>query len=463
MSFAPPIARDGFYYNGDLYVEVGNLNRHKRASIPEIIAILRPDLQQSTATQATLPSKDPVGHWYEAQLIHYGLPPSKDKARAKMRLLEALNTSKLEIPAQITQLETQLKKEFAAADKRAKAQYKAEMVAVGKQEPTPTTKKRKQPEPSNTVNVNINFGPSGGSPYQMSEAMALTSSDVTRPSTKKAKTFATTTPKSVVATAKKTNPEKTGNSKAAKEKGTPSKNAGCVEKKAVSKAPVATQEENTAKKAASCDPTPVRPKQTAKKSAAIKKEPAPKKEAPLKKEPAVKKEAPVKKDRPIKQESNVKKELSTSSQPKLGLINGYYEIYCPYLQEQFSHLYDEPMSLILCLNSPNVWGAYDFGMFSGVLHMQGRPWEPSEEPIPCRWRGRENGEGEMSFGDNCRGEIAFLGDGNIQGSLNLFGECHFSGRRRPGPGTAPRSAASMQDEWDGYNEEACEYERVNRW
>jgi len=32
-----------------------------------------------------------VGHWYEAQLRHYGLPPTKDKNAAKVRLLGALN------------------------------------------------------------------------------------------------------------------------------------------------------------------------------------------------------------------------------------------------------------------------------------------------------------------------------------------------------------------------------------
>ena len=90
MAFVPPISRDGFFYNGDLYVEVGDFNRHKRASLSEIKAILRPDLK---AAKNALPAdkKDPVGHWYEAQLMHYGLPASKTKAVSKSRLLDALN------------------------------------------------------------------------------------------------------------------------------------------------------------------------------------------------------------------------------------------------------------------------------------------------------------------------------------------------------------------------------------
>ena len=79
MSLAPPIARDGFYYNGDLYVEVGNLNRHRRASISEITAILRPNFRKPRATSAVSLFGDPAGHWYEAQLIRYGLPPTRDK------------------------------------------------------------------------------------------------------------------------------------------------------------------------------------------------------------------------------------------------------------------------------------------------------------------------------------------------------------------------------------------------
>ena len=158
MSVASPISRDGFFYNGDLYVEVGNLNRHKRASIPEITAILRPDLKKAKATSQ--PSKDPVGHWYEAQLIHYGLPPSKDKARAKMRLLEALNNSNLVVPAGIARLEQSLRKEFSAAERKAKALHKAQTAKEAKE--APATKKRKQ---SNAASINVtinNYGALNG-------------------------------------------------------------------------------------------------------------------------------------------------------------------------------------------------------------------------------------------------------------------------------------------------------------
>ena len=69
----------------------------------------------------------------------------------------------------------------------------------------------------------------------------------------------------------------------------------------------------------------------------------------------------------------------------------------------------------------------------------------------------------MSFGDGCEGEISFLGGGRIEGWIGVYGECKFEGRRREEAGTKVRSAGSMRGEWEGYNEEAYEEERVGRW
>lgn len=65
MSFAPPVSRGNFHYNGDLYVEVGTLNRHKRATVEEITTILRPDLKKKSTKSSIDAPKDQVGHWYE--------------------------------------------------------------------------------------------------------------------------------------------------------------------------------------------------------------------------------------------------------------------------------------------------------------------------------------------------------------------------------------------------------------
>lgn len=96
MSFTAAVGKDGFFYNGsELFVEVGGVNRHPRAAISELTELLRPDKKQLKGAAAP----DKVGHWYEAQLMHYGLPSSKDKARCKVRLLDALNNHTLNVPA----------------------------------------------------------------------------------------------------------------------------------------------------------------------------------------------------------------------------------------------------------------------------------------------------------------------------------------------------------------------------
>ncbi|KAL8871256.1 MAG: hypothetical protein Q9174_002877, partial [Haloplaca sp. 1 TL-2023] len=172
MSYAQPVGRDGFFYNGDLSVETSNLNRHKRASVQEIKAIFHPDQKKSKTTAAPV-TPDPVAHWYEAQLIHYGIPPSKDKARAKVKLLEALNTGKLVVPPGIAKLEAELKKEYAAADKKARAAYKANVGAGAKNTAVDTPRKRKQSESSNNVNVTIHL--SGYGPQQVSMLSESTS------------------------------------------------------------------------------------------------------------------------------------------------------------------------------------------------------------------------------------------------------------------------------------------------
>lgn len=122
-------------------------------------------------------------------------------------------------------------------------------------------------------------------------------------------------------------------------------------------------------------------------------------------------------------------------QPSLGLINGIYDIACPVLQENFD---SQNLTLILTLDTLNIWGAYDFGAFSRILHIPNRPFTASPRPLSFQWRGRENSEGEMQFGEYCQGAISFLGDGRLEGWLNVSGECHSQGWRCNGPGTPIR-------------------------
>ncbi|OJD11327.1 hypothetical protein AJ78_07879 [Emergomyces pasteurianus Ep9510] len=154
----------------------------------------------------------------------------------------------------------------------------------------------------------------------------------------------------------------------------------------------------------------------------------------------------------------------TSTGP-LGLLNGRYSLESSDLRE-WSMYDDHPFTLILTLHQNALWGAYDFGMFSGVLYIPQRPWESSaDKKYEFSWRGRENSEGQVSFDDSRqKGWIRFLGNGRIDGMIGVYGKARFSGVRVSGEQTrSERDAASLREEWDRYSQEVYEYERVARW
>ncbi|KAK9310980.1 hypothetical protein V1524DRAFT_473530 [Lipomyces starkeyi] len=144
--------------------------------------------------------------------------------------------------------------------------------------------------------------------------------------------------------------------------------------------------------------------------------------------------------------------VSASSQ-SLGLINGVYEIRSDAL-DQWSGFPQDEFALILCLSGNAVWGEYDFGMYHGVLYIPNRPHSASQDMVPFTWRGRERSEGEMSFGEDNEGYI-------YASWINCYGHAKFIGWRTSG--NSERSVASMRDEWNGYNSDEYERERVARW
>ncbi|KAL8721635.1 MAG: hypothetical protein Q9225_001724 [Loekoesia sp. 1 TL-2023] len=450
MAFAPPAVRANFLYNGDLYVDVGNFNRNKRASVAEITEILRPDLKKP---KNGVPVKDPVGHWYEAQLIHYGLPPSKDKARAKMRLLENLNNSNLKVPHNIAAIESELKKEFAAAERKAKAQHKASMAAKESAPAKPAqSKKRKDPEnevhvPS--VNVNINLGaiasPTHGDPTPKKRKLQT------------ARRGKQSGPSSELSHAA---PQESAASNDTPAMGSPKPRQYATTQTARRSRPFpgprpppvshSDMKTSTPYSFQSDEPPIVLDDNL--ESSQPKKGTKPKKEQKLavKKEAKVKRESVVKKEPKVKTEPNTKRKTaapstSPSAAPSLGLINGIYDISCPTIEEEWGC---DNLTLILTLDTPGVWGAYDFGVFSGIFHIPQRPYSAPDR-VELYWRGRENGEGEMSFGEDCNGVLSFLGNGRVEGWMNLYGDCHFEGVRRDGPGAPIRTARSMREEWEG--------------
>ncbi|KAK0261326.1 hypothetical protein LTR29_005455 [Friedmanniomyces endolithicus] len=147
---APSVTRGEFVYRDTLFVDVGGEGkRHPRAAKTELKTLLSGKTQQ----------KDQVAHWYEAQLIHYGLQRSKDKNTAKVRLQQALSQGKLKVPSHISDMETQMKKDYAAAVRKAK---KADAGKSADDASPRPTKKRKMDEPdpesSKRSKISLSFG-----------------------------------------------------------------------------------------------------------------------------------------------------------------------------------------------------------------------------------------------------------------------------------------------------------------
>ena len=237
----------------------------------------------------------------------------------------------------------------------------------------------------------------------------------------------------------------------------------------VKKQPASKKEPSTKKEAE------VKEESTAKTVSAAKKKPAVKQEAGAKKESTATKFSAVKKQPAMKQEITTKEKVAVKAEKpdsylwtgnivSSGLITGYYNIECPTLEAQFGDNFDpDDYSLRLGIEGPRIWGAYHFGQFSGILLLENRLHGIPEKDLPVKWRGREEGEGVESFGDNCYGHIAFQGNGRITGMLNLFGDCEFFGREGPGPGTG-RFAENMRQEWESFITHDYSYkERAEFW
>ncbi|RYP54264.1 hypothetical protein DL768_000838 [Monosporascus sp. mg162] len=204
MSLAPPVTRDGFSYaGGDLFVEASGHNRHRRATPAELRALF---FEKSGSSDS---SHDRPAHWFEAQLLHYGLPPSKTKAVARMRLFDALKAdgknSKLAVPAHIQQLEAELRKEWAKREREAKKALKDSSTAAVPTAKKSTSAKRKAAEISSSSSV-IDLTVSVGGVDIKVSASSSNSSKKTKTTTSKpaASAAATTTTKATKATTPKT-------------------------------------------------------------------------------------------------------------------------------------------------------------------------------------------------------------------------------------------------------------------
>ncbi|EME86320.1 uncharacterized protein MYCFIDRAFT_84470 [Pseudocercospora fijiensis CIRAD86] len=435
------VVRGEFIYRDVLLVDVGGEGkRHARAAPSEIR-----DLLSGKA-------KDQVGHFYEAQLIHYGLQRSKVKDTAKVRLQQALSQGKLKAqPAHLADMESSMKKEYAAALRRASKADSGKGTKRAREDDVESSAKKTK------VSVRV-----GDISIDIDQAGATSS--------KKQKT----TPAKVEAPKQLTKTPATKASQAKSAVATMTPHAG------VQKTPSAGRTKQTARKSApwsgpSYQEFPDGPRQdprndpenvfqrssggTPKTSATTKKEANVKKEPHIKREPTGPRSTPsIRRASPIKHEGylfdpDAMDTRADISERQLN-ITGVYTISCPQVAEQLPEEADN-FRLFICVDNESgiTWGGFEIAMKSGNIKMDDIDFARS---VSFGWRARDSWEGGLRFGKGCFGEIAFEGNGNVRGTFHgLFNESmEFTGRRRTGPLWAGKSAYKFKQEWDAFPKEA---------
>lgn len=109
---APPVSKDGFFHSGTSFYVESNGHHHPRESSAKLHSLL--SKQSHSGGDSSLPRKDPPGHFYTAQLVHYGLKALRTKDAAKKLLLKQFDDgNSLVVPARILKIEAELSAEYA--------------------------------------------------------------------------------------------------------------------------------------------------------------------------------------------------------------------------------------------------------------------------------------------------------------------------------------------------------------
>ncbi|PTB62285.1 hypothetical protein BBK36DRAFT_1129621 [Trichoderma citrinoviride] len=374
------------FTNGVFFAESSGHNKHRRATHEE----LRTHFASGS-------DKDHTAHWFEAQLMHYGLQPSKTKSQ-------------------------KLKKEWTKRDRDEKKAAKAATSKAAPKAEASTARKRKAEV---TVNVTVNTN----SPVATASAPkrtknAASSADDSAPAPR----FAT----------KQT--ARRGSGWRAPSRPEPARRASSSPERAPTK--------QMARRSRPFNPRGCIVSSRAQTSGYS--------------EFATSfDEAPP----PYEEFSDSSNRFDGNSLSPLGLLNGRYDISCPYVESEWP-MCGSDFSLVLTIVGSSLWGRFDMGIIEGVLYIEERPRASSFDNIPFVWRGRETSEGQIFYDERStcnQGSLRFLGDGSIKGYFE-YQDIQFEGQRLPGQGTRSElDARTLQNEWDSYNEDEYERERVGRW
>ncbi|KAK0701473.1 hypothetical protein B0T21DRAFT_417033 [Apiosordaria backusii] len=354
-------------------------------------------------------SKDRPAHWYEAQLVHYGLPPSKNKGTAKMRLYEALSKGSLAVPGQILKLEADLKKEWTKRDREAKQALKNQSTAT-----TTTTAKGATKRKATDDNTHGSFGSTS--------------------TAKKARTIATPKPKAApkpaaAASGSSRPPPPASSPPSAAQPSRPIQTArrshwngpigghaqGSSNPPQFSSTPSTWDSYNNNNH--NDDPPPPYPGSPTYSNQYDYHHP------------------------PSSSNNN-------PSLPPLGLLNGRYAIELEDKQFDFE---GRDSGMILTLDGNALWGQFEIGPLSGIWKLEQRPYQASRERLYFKWRGEDDQGGEYDE-SNDGSYIVFLGEGRVSGGLRFYGDMMgFTGWRVSGRGETRSEVGvgDMRREWAG--------------
>ncbi|KAF5554069.1 hypothetical protein FNAPI_6541 [Fusarium napiforme] len=445
---APPVAEDGFAFaDGVFFAQSSGQNRHRRATATEL---------KEHFTSGN--DKDHPAHWFEAQLIHYGLPPSKTKSVARMRLFDAVNAGSLKVPAnakkgaaskpvaQATPVKTETKKPTAASAKRKADDDEGNATAKKPKTVTPKTATPKAKAPAktpaqapakNTATTAAKDPETGPAP---TPARKLQTARCVRggASQSAGRGASTATPEPVKPRTKQTAPRGNGSR-------------------------WSTGQSRQIPRDPSPEPLRFATPQTARRGgsfAARGRIPAP---SNYDDAPPPYSEFPYQDGISISSsdEDNGSDDVVEVSLAPLGLLNGDYEVESRDVTKQWDFDPDE-FQLTLTIAGNRLWGRFNLGVYEGVLLIEERPMRSSHDRVWFKWRGRED-QGPVIYGDRNQGWMEFLGDGRIEGWLD-HQSLSFQARRLPGQGTRSSiDARALQDEWNGYSYRLYEEENRARW
>jgi hypothetical protein len=100
ITMGDSVSHDIFHcVDGKFLAETSGGKLYSRATIDELQNLLHPSPGAATSL------KTPNAHWCQAQLLHYGITPSKIEGAAAMRLLEELDQGTLNVPVSVLNIE----------------------------------------------------------------------------------------------------------------------------------------------------------------------------------------------------------------------------------------------------------------------------------------------------------------------------------------------------------------------